>query len=101
MSLPFPQPPAEQRPAAEQRPVNTDLVKLSLLARQRLAQMARTDIDRCQESFLFREDHFCGLRYSIGPFRATWFCGDSVIRFSRGGSPIGVVEIEPSKTRAA
>lgn len=84
-------------------PVKTgeELLQISQSARRRLAQMSRTDIGECKDSFLFRDDIFCGMKFRIGPFWATWMAGEEVIRFFREMQAIGLIELQPGQAKAA
>lgn len=70
-------------------------------AQNRLAQFAKRDVADCKESYLFSKDHFCGLKFSLGPFKAQWRIGQNHIQFSRSGNNIGQVEVDPSVQRKA
>ena len=78
------------------------IVTVRELAQNRLVQFAKLDVADCKESYLFSKDHFCGIKFSLGPFRAEWRVGQNQIQFSRSGNSIGQIEIDPSvNSRAA
>ena len=66
------------------------------LAQNRLVQFAKQDVADCKESYLFSKDHFCGLKFSLGPFKAEWRFGQNQIQFSRSGNNIGQVAVDPA-----
>ena len=76
-------------------------VRVRELAQNRLVQFAKLDIADCKESYLFSKDHFCGIKFSLGPFRAEWRVGQNQIDFSRSGNSIGQLEIDPTGARRA
>lgn len=77
------------------------IVRVRELAQNRLAQFAKLDAVDCKESYLFSKDHFCGIKFSLGSFRAQWRLGENQIQFSRSGNGIGQLEIDPVSTRRA
>lgn len=78
-----------------------DLLRISELARKRLAQISRSQPTDCTESYLFEDDFFCGLRFYSGPFVARWLINEDVIRFFRESQPIGLIELNPDSAQAA
>ena len=77
------------------------IVRVRELAQNRLVQFAKLDIADCKESYLFSKDHFCGIKFSLGPFKAEWRVGQNLIEFSRSGNSIGQTEIDPTGARRA
>ena len=76
-------------------------VRVRELAQNRLVQFSKLDIADCKESYLFSKDHFCGIKFSLGPFRAEWRVGENQIQFSRSGNGIGQLDIDPADARRA
>ena len=67
--------------------------RVTTLAKQRLAGLSRnTELDYC-ESYLFRNDHACGVKITAGPFTAKWYESNDEIEFFRGVTPLGTVSI--------
>ena len=67
--------------------------RVTMLAKQRLAGFSRsTELD-CRESYLFRNDHICGVKITSGPFIAKWYETDDEIQFFRDITPLGTVSI--------
>lgn len=62
-----------------------------MLAKQRLAGFSRSgDLD-FRESYLFRNDHICGVKITAGAFVAKWHESDEEIQFFRDQTPLGTV----------
>ena len=80
---------------------NGQLLRIAELGKNRIAKIARIDPKDCQESYLFRDDFFCGVKYSTGPFTAIWMVGESVIQFFRNEQAIGMIELGGSQTQVA
>ncbi len=67
--------------------------RVTMLAKQRLAGFSRnTELDY-RESYLFRNDHVCGVKITAGPFVAKWYESDDKIEFFRDLTPLGTVSI--------
>ena len=66
---------------------------VTTLAKQRLAGLARnTELDY-YESYLFRNDHVCGVKITAGAFTAKWYESNDEIEFFRGVTPLGTISI--------
>jgi hypothetical protein len=72
-----------------------------MLARQRLTSFLRGQEADFRESYLFRNNHVCGVKISTGAFVAKWYEGDSEIQFFRDQSPLGTVAIESDRANRA
>ena len=66
--------------------------KVRSKSHERLALISRSDRE-CLESYLFRNDHLCGIRFRQAFFHADWFIGDDFIRVFRDSNEIGRMEI--------
>lgn len=77
------------------------IIRVRKLAQARLVQFAKRDVSECKESYLFEKDHFCGVRFSLGPFRATWRSNQTTIQFLRNGNQIGQIDIAGQENRRA
>jgi hypothetical protein len=53
------------------------------------------------ESYLFKDDAFCGIRYSLGAFQAKWMLDEKHVIFYRGANQIDSAAIEPDSIRRA
>ena len=67
--------------------------RVTMLAKQRLAGFTRNAELDCRESYLFRNDHICGVKITSGPFVAKWYESDDEIQFFRDLTPLGTVSI--------
>ena len=82
-----------------------DLVRK--VAHSQLASFARLDADACKESYLFKDDHFCGIKLVLGSFQARWEVGQTIVAISRGEQVLQTVSLdvesseESSQRRAA
>lgn len=70
-------------------------------AQHRLASLSRLDPQHSQESYLFADDQFCGVRFTLGRFRADWRIATEEIRFFLGDQQIDRIETDPAPTRRA
>lgn len=71
-------------------------------AHAQLSRYARQDSGVCREAYLFEDDHFCGIRFWLGPFRAVWMIAEPTMQFFRENNQIGQAELDPTtKKRAA
>jgi len=61
------------------------------------------DADACTESYLFKDDHFCGIKIELGSFKAQWKVGQTAVEISRGNKVMQTVslDVESSERRAA
>ena len=69
-----------------------DLVRK--VAHSQLANFARLDIDACTESYLFKDDHFCGIKIVLGSFQARWEVGLTSLTISRGANVLQTVSLD-------
>ena len=68
--------------------------RVTMLAKQRMASFSRgTDLD-FREAYMFRNDHVCGVKITLGPFVAKWFESDEEIHFFRDQTPLGSVFVD-------
>jgi len=75
--------------------------RVTTLAKQRLTGLSRnTELDYC-ESYLFRNDHVCGVKITAGPFTAKWYESNDEIEFFRGVTPLGTVSIHGDRSSKA
>ena len=86
---------------ANKQPLTELTIRVRKLVQSRLARFAQRDAAECKESYLFEKDHFCGIRFSLGPFRATWRTNQNTIQFLRNGTEIGQIEIDQKESRRA
>ena len=78
-----------------------DLVRK--VAHSQLANFARSDADAATESYLFKDDHFCGIKIVLGSCKARWEVGQTTVAISRGDKLLQTVPLdaESSERRAA
>ena len=69
-----------------------DLVRK--VAHSQLANFARLDADAATESYLFKDDHFCGIKIVLGSFQARWEVGQTTVAISRGDKGLQAVSLD-------
>ena len=75
--------------------------RVTTLAKQRLAGFSRsTELTYC-ESYLFRNDHACGVKITAGPFVAKWYESNDEIEFFRGITPLGTISLSSDRSSRA
>ena len=77
------------------------LARVRSLAQGRLAKFSRLEPADCKEAYLFKDDHFCGVRFSLGAFQADWRIGQTNLTVLRGTDPIDRIEIDPGERKRA
>jgi hypothetical protein len=83
------------------RSLNETIIEVRKLAQSRLARYAQLEPGNCKEVYLFQEDQFCGIRFSLGPFQAQWQIDQTEIQISREGTAIGLIDLGEFSKRAA
>ena len=81
--------------------MSEQIARVRQLAQIQLARFARLPEDQCKEVYLFENDRFSGIRFTLGVFRAKWMLKETQISFSRDGKQILVTDIEGESQRAA
>lgn len=71
------------------------------VAQSRLGSFARLNVDACTESYLFKNDHFCGIKIVLGNFHAVWEVGQTSVAIVRGGNVLQTVSLVPQQHRRA
>ena len=72
------------------------------LAKPQLAHFSKLDADQCTESYLFKAEHFCGVKIILGAFEARWELGQSTIIIRRDATILQTLTIDDqSQQRAA
>ena len=74
-----------------------DLVRK--VAHSQLANFARMDVDACTESYLFKDDHFCGIKIVLGSFQARWEVGQTTVAISRGTNVLQTVSLDDDQAQ--
>ena len=69
-----------------------DLVRK--VAHSQLANFARLDADAATESYLFKDDYFCGIKIVLGSFQARWEVGQTTVAISRGDKVMQTVSFD-------
>jgi hypothetical protein len=90
--------------AASELTQQLDLVRK--VAHRHLASFARSDADFCKESYLFKDERFCGIKIVLGHFQARWEVGQVNVEFRRGNQHLQTValnaeSLDGSQRRAA
>lgn len=84
-----------------ERPNETSLQsiynRVAMLAKQRMAGFSRNSEPDFRESYLFRNDHICGLKITAGAFVAKWYESDEEIQFFRDQTPLGTVSVDSDR----
>ena len=80
---------------------NKQLLSIRDASLQRLARFSGKRESDVQHCYLFRDDRLAGVRYRVGAFIASWFCGDSIISIHRGTSLVDQFPIESGIQKAA
>lgn len=73
-----------------------DLVRK--VAHSQLTSFARLEADACTESYLFKDDHFCGIKIVLGSFQARWEVGQTAVAISRGTNVLQTVSLDAEST---
>jgi hypothetical protein len=63
---------------------NQKLLDASNLAIARLSRFASVAESMIYQAFVVKEDHFCGIRFRAGAFRAEWLFDQTWIEIKRG-----------------
>ena len=72
---------------------NPLLAKIKKIGYERLAVFSGSTAPEITHSFLFRDDKFCGIKFTTGLFGAVWMDGSSEIRVMRSGDLIDRVAL--------
>lgn len=75
--------------------------RVSVMAKQRLMVFLRDKDPDFRESYLFRNDHVCGVKITAGAFVAKWHEGDAEIHFFRDQTALGTVLIDANRDQRA
>ena len=70
------------------------MIRARTIAQSKLATYAKSDPSECKEVYLFNKDQFCGIRFSLGPFHATWQINDLMLNIVRGEHRLDQVAID-------
>ena len=84
-----------------QQPIGNQIAEVRKIAHSRLARFSNLDPLECKESYLFRQDFFCGIKISLGPFRGVWHLEESVVQFFRNQTPLGEFALSGDQQRRA
>ncbi len=86
---------------ASNKALTEKLIGIRKRAQTRLAHFSKLQPEDGKEVYLFHNDQFCGVRFTLGPFRAVWRLEENSIRFFRGKAPIDRIDLDEAKKRAA
>ena len=86
----------------------TDSLKIELArarthAIKRLIELSSLAADECRETYLFKNDQFCGVRWTLGEAKAIWRSGSDEIAYEQNTQPVAAESDhqEPPLRRAA
>jgi hypothetical protein len=85
----------------DNQPLAEKIASVREISQTRLVRFSKLNVDDCKEVYLFDNDHFCGVRIVLGPFKAVWQLDSTVIEFNRGSNSIGQVDLSHSSSRRA
>ena len=71
------------------------------VAHAQLANFARLSSNACTESYLFKADHFCGIKIVLGYFHARWEVGQTAVTIKRGSNTLHTSSQNSTQRRAA
>jgi hypothetical protein len=75
----------ENRVTQDSKPTLADqLIQIRSIAQTSLARYAKADPGESKEVYLFNKDQFCGIRFSLGAFHASWHINESTLNVHRG-----------------
>lgn len=80
---------------------NSNLLAVRDAAFQRLTRFANSRDSEIKQAYLFRNDKFAGVRFRVGAFIASWFCGDLEISIHRGANLIDQFPLKSVQRKAA
>ena len=77
------------------------LIKVRKKTQTRLARYSNLPPEDVKEVYLFKEDQFCGVRFTLGAFRAVWYLEQTCVNIFRGETAIDRIELDAPAKRAA
>ncbi len=71
------------------------LARTRATAITRLVTLTGLSADDCRETFLFENDCFCGVRWSLGETKAIWRAGSEDIKYHQGERSMVSEQVDP------
>ncbi len=68
--------------------LNLELARHRVIAIERLTLVTSLPADECRETFLFENDRFCGVRWTLGGAKAIWRTGTDGIACEPGNTSV-------------
>ena len=81
--------------------LSEQLVRVRTLAQAQLARFTQLEPSDCKEVYLFHDDQFCGIRFTLGSFKAQWLISDLVLNISRGDRQIAQIGLDSGQGKSA
>lgn len=83
------------------QPLTETIIRVRKLAQQKLAQFSRLDAADSKEVYLFQEDQFCGVRFTLGAFQANWRTDQTALTIVRNGNQIAEIDLAETVIKRA
>ena len=79
------------------------LARIRSTAIARLVTLTSLPAEDCSETYLFENDLFCGVRWTLGEAKAVWRTGSDEIKYQQSQPPIPLKQPDqsPPRRRAA
>lgn len=74
-----------------------ELVRIRARAVARLVTLTALPAEDCGEAYLFENDRFCGVRWTLGNAKAIWRSGSEDITFKVDGKSITIAAAESAQ----
>ncbi|MFK7770222.1 MAG: hypothetical protein AB8B55_23630 [Mariniblastus sp.] len=87
--------------ASSNRTLTEQLIAVRKRAQLRLVRFANLSPEDTKEIYLFNKDEFCGVRFTLGAFRAVWRLEETCVSIFRGETQIDRFDLDESAKRAA
>ena len=65
--------------------LKVELARVRANAVARLVTLTGLSAEDCRETFLFEDDRFCGVRWTLGEAKAAWRSDSTEIKYQHGG----------------
>jgi len=73
-----------------------ELARIRTRAIARLVTLTALPADDCRETYLFENDRFCGVRWTLGEAKAIWRSGSEDIKFQMSEQPVAAEQPDQS-----
>lgn len=81
--------------------LNLELARIRATVITQLSNVSSLSPDDCRETYLFDNEHFCGVRWTLGSTRAVWRIGTDTIAYDLNGQTIDPSKYQPTPLRRA